>query len=142
MARLSRAIFSDGRTTISNPFSRSSPRICASRFASTTLPILGQTALRVATRRAWAVCGQVGVNDFAYFENLLCALDQKITASLPEGYGYTLLVFGFNNSDLFYASNGNREHMICAMGEFIQKLRVADCELRIHVSSHARREVD
>lgn len=63
------------------------------------------------------------MSDFVRFENLLRALEQKITAALPEGYGYSLLVFGFHNSDLFYVSNGTREDVIRTMEEFILKLR-------------------
>lgn len=43
-----------------------------------------------------------------------------IGGNLPEGWGYTLLLFDFNaGGSLFYAANANREDILAMMKEFI-----------------------
>ena len=48
-----------------------------------------------------------------------------IKTKLPEGMGFTVLAYEFGSSDeerrLFYISNSNREDVMQAMVEFIQK---------------------
>jgi hypothetical protein len=56
-------------------------------------------------------------------EVTLKELGEAISTRLPENWGFTLLLFDFNNSEdgkLFYASNGNREDVIKILKEFIK----------------------
>ena len=47
-----------------------------------------------------------------------------IEDSLPEGYGFTLLTYKFGeepNNEMIYVSNSNREDVVKAMKEWIEK---------------------
>lgn len=49
-------------------------------------------------------------------------LGEAIGSRLPPNWGFTLLLFDFNNADdgkLFYTSNGDREDVIKMLREFI-----------------------
>lgn len=48
-------------------------------------------------------------------------LGQLLGGSLPEGWGFTLLLFDFNTTEgsLFYTSNAAREDVITMMKKFI-----------------------
>lgn len=49
---------------------------------------------------------------------------QEIKNKLPEGMGFTLLAYEFGDKDgrrMLYASNSNREDVIKAMLEFVDK---------------------
>lgn len=49
-------------------------------------------------------------------------LGELIGKNLPEGWGFSLLLFDFNagdNGSLFYTSNGLREDLVMMMKEFI-----------------------
>lgn len=55
-------------------------------------------------------------------QKLLLELGRKIKDGMPEGYGFTLLIFGFSpNDELFYLSSAQRQDMVRTMREFIQK---------------------
>jgi len=57
-------------------------------------------------------------------EDLLRSLGNILKGSIPPGYGFTLLIFGFSpNNELFYLSSAQREDMIRTMQEFIAKFR-------------------
>lgn len=47
---------------------------------------------------------------------------KKVKEELPEGFGFVVLSFNFNTkSEMIYVSNANREDVVNAMKEFIQK---------------------
>lgn len=55
-------------------------------------------------------------------EITLKELGEAIGSRLPPNWGFTLLLFDFNNADdgkLFYTSNGEREDVIKMLREFI-----------------------
>ena len=55
---------------------------------------------------------------------MLKEIGQLLRAACPEGYGFSLLIFTFGEGgNMFYTSNAQREDMIRAMQEFIQKHR-------------------
>ena len=57
-------------------------------------------------------------------EKMLNEIGQILRSACPEGYGFSLLVFSFGEGgNMFYTSNAQREDMIRAMQEFIQKFR-------------------
>jgi hypothetical protein len=57
-------------------------------------------------------------------EAMLKEIGQKIREACPKGYGFSLLIFSFGEGgNMFYTSNAQREDMIRAMQEFIQKHR-------------------
>lgn len=57
-------------------------------------------------------------------ENMLNEIGGILREACPEGYGFSLLVFSFGEGgNMFYTSNAQREDMIRAMQEFIQKFR-------------------
>lgn len=53
----------------------------------------------------------------------LQGIAKKIDSELPDGYGFCLLTFGFNNvgKELMYVSNAMREDIVQAMKEWIEK---------------------
>lgn len=56
-------------------------------------------------------------------EITLKEIGEGIGGALPEGWGFTLLLFDFNNSadgQLFYTSNGERKDVVKMMEEFIK----------------------
>lgn len=49
---------------------------------------------------------------------------KKVDEELPEGYGFCVLTFNFGeseNSEMMYVSNANRQDIIKAMKEWIEK---------------------
>lgn len=55
-------------------------------------------------------------------EKLLRDIAQNIGAQIPEGFGFTLLIFGYGDDEsMFYISSAQRNDMVKAMREFIQK---------------------
>lgn len=56
--------------------------------------------------------------------NMLQEIMSDIKKKLPEGMGFTLLAYEFGNKDgnkMLYASNSNREDVMKAMLEFVDK---------------------
>lgn len=62
-----------------------------------------------------------------YIKSKLQGIAQNIDKELPEGFGFALLTFKFNTepdtSDLMYVSNANREDIVKAMEEWIEKTK-------------------
>lgn len=56
-------------------------------------------------------------------EKMLKAIGNQLREACPPGMGFALLVFTFDKGSMFYTSNAEREGMICAMQEFIDKFR-------------------
>ena len=57
-------------------------------------------------------------------EAMLKEIGQMLRKACPKGYGFSLLIFSFGEGgNMFYTSNAQREDMIRAMQEFIQKHR-------------------
>ena len=56
-------------------------------------------------------------------QDLLLVLGNNLKARMPPGYGFSLLIFGYENHELFYLSSAQREDMIRTMQEFIAKFR-------------------
>lgn len=60
-----------------------------------------------------------------YIKSKLKDIAQKIDNELPEGFGFALLTFKFNaepnTSDLMYVSNADRQDIVKAMKEWIEK---------------------
>jgi hypothetical protein len=49
-------------------------------------------------------------------------IGERIGEGLPPGYGFLLMIFNFGEGgNMFYISNGEREDMMNAMREFLQK---------------------
>lgn len=56
--------------------------------------------------------------------NMLQEIMQKIKNKLPEGMGFALLAYEFGDKEgrrMLYASNSNREDVMKAMLEFVDK---------------------
>lgn len=56
--------------------------------------------------------------------NVLQEIAQDIKAKLPEGMGFALLAYEFGDDEgrrMLYASNSNREDVMKAMLEFVDK---------------------
>lgn len=56
--------------------------------------------------------------------DMLQEIMQEIKNKLPEGMGFTLLAYEFGDKDgrrMLYASNSNREDVLKAMLEFVDK---------------------
>lgn len=57
-----------------------------------------------------------------YIENLLRDLGRKIKSLMPEGWGFTLMIFNFGDKgNMFYISSAERKDMVEAMNEFIER---------------------
>jgi hypothetical protein len=57
-------------------------------------------------------------------EAMLKEIGQLLRSACPKGYGFSLLIFTFGpGGNMFYSSNAQREDMIRAMQEFIEKHR-------------------
>ena len=57
-------------------------------------------------------------------EKMLREIGDILKAACPKGYGFSLLIFSFGEGgNMFYTSNAERESLIRAMQEFIQKFR-------------------
>ena len=49
---------------------------------------------------------------------------RKVKEELPEGFGFVVLAFKFNEKgQMIYTSNANREDVVEAMKEFIEKTK-------------------
>lgn len=64
-------------------------------------------------------------NEEEHIKGKLQNIAQNIDKELPEGFGFALLTFKFNaepdTSDLMYVSNANRQDIVKAMKEWIEK---------------------
>lgn len=60
-----------------------------------------------------------------YIKGKLQNIAQNIDKELPEGFGFALLTFKFNTepdtSELMYVSNADRQDIVKAMKEWIEK---------------------
>jgi hypothetical protein len=54
-------------------------------------------------------------------EEKLREIGRTIKRDMPEGFGFTLLIFSFEPGSMFYISSAERDGMIAAMREFIAK---------------------
>lgn len=53
---------------------------------------------------------------------LLRKLAEKLGSQMPEGWGFTLLLFEYDpGHSLFYISSAQRQDMVRAMREFLQR---------------------
>lgn len=60
----------------------------------------------------------------ALIEDLLKKLGRSLKAEMPLGFGFTLMIFDYGKTDgsaMFYISSADRQDMIKAMREFIQR---------------------
>jgi len=64
-------------------------------------------------------------NEEEYIKGKLQNIAQNIDKELPEGFGFALLTFKFNTkpdtSELMYVSNADRQDIVKAMKEWIEK---------------------
>lgn len=62
-----------------------------------------------------------------YVKSRLQEIAKMIDNELPSGFGFTLLTYKFNtepnSSELMYVSNSNREDVVKAMEEWIEKTK-------------------
>ena len=56
-------------------------------------------------------------------QELLNQIGKGIGQRLPKNWGFSLMLFPFNESSLFYISNARREDMLKTMEEFIENER-------------------
>lgn len=60
-----------------------------------------------------------------YIKGKLQGIAKNIDDELPEGFGFALLTFKFNTepdtSELMYVANANRQDIVKAMKEWIEK---------------------
>lgn len=55
-------------------------------------------------------------------ESCLKDIGNKLRSMMPEGYGFTLLIFTYGEGgSMFYTSSADRQDVIAAMREFIAK---------------------
>ncbi len=54
-------------------------------------------------------------------EKNLKKLGRMIGSSCPEGFGFALQIFSYDGAAFFYISNAERESMIKALQEFINR---------------------
>lgn len=54
-------------------------------------------------------------------EEKLREIGRAIQADMSDGFGFALLIFSYKPGSMFYLSSADRESMIAAMREFIQK---------------------
>jgi hypothetical protein len=54
-------------------------------------------------------------------EKKLREIGRTLKESMPDGFGFTVLVFSYKGKELFYISSAEREGMIATMREFIAK---------------------
>ena len=59
----------------------------------------------------------------AKLKELLNVIGQTLAKEMPFGYGFTLLIFGYETHDMFYISSANRDDMIKTMEEMLPTLR-------------------
>ena len=48
-------------------------------------------------------------------------IGQRMKLEIPKGFGFTLLIFSYDQNTMFYLSSAERKSMIAAMQEFIQR---------------------
>lgn len=59
----------------------------------------------------------------AEIEKLLKDIGRILKGTMPPGYGFTLFIFGYHEDrSLFYLSSAEREDMVAAIKEFLQKI--------------------
>ena len=59
-----------------------------------------------------------------YLKNKMQDIAKKIKEELPENFGFVLLTYRHNSKgELIYVSNSNREDVVEAMKEFIEKTK-------------------
>ncbi|MBO5143584.1 MAG: hypothetical protein J6C46_11465 [Clostridia bacterium] len=57
-----------------------------------------------------------------FVKSKMQTIARKVKEELPDGFGFVVLSFNFSaKSEMIYVSNANREDVITAMKEFIQK---------------------
>lgn len=59
-----------------------------------------------------------------YVKRKMGTIAKKIDEEIPNGFGFAVLVFNFGegkNNEMMYASNANREDIVKAMKEWIEK---------------------
>lgn len=54
-------------------------------------------------------------------EEKLREIGRMLKASMPQGFGFALLIFSYQPGSMFYLSSAERDTMIAAMREFIAK---------------------
>lgn len=55
-------------------------------------------------------------------EKIMKDIGKMIGPLMPKGFGFTLMVYSFGEGgSMFYISNAERDDMLKAMGEFIEK---------------------
>jgi hypothetical protein len=54
-------------------------------------------------------------------EKQLREIGHSIGDKMPEGYGFALFLFGYENKELFYISSADRAGIIASLKEFIAK---------------------
>ena len=58
----------------------------------------------------------------AEVEKQLKEIGRAIAKDLPDGFGFTLFIFSFGEGgSTFYLSNANRDDMLAAMREFMER---------------------
>lgn len=57
----------------------------------------------------------------AEVEEKLRTIGRSLKDQMPEGFGFTLLIFSYTPGAMFYMSSAERTDMIAAMREFIAK---------------------
>jgi len=67
------------------------------------------------------------MNEEEYVKSKLQNIAENIDKELPEGFGFALLTFKFNaepdTSELMYVANANRQDIVKAMEEWIEKTK-------------------
>ena len=67
------------------------------------------------------------INAEEFVKSKLQGIAQKVKNELPEGFGFVVLTFKFNEkpdtAQMMYVSNANRDDVVKAMEEFIQKTK-------------------
>jgi hypothetical protein len=59
----------------------------------------------------------------AEIEELLRKIGRQLKETMPEGYGFALLIFTYAPGAFFYISSADREGMIEQLKEAIEKLK-------------------
>lgn len=57
----------------------------------------------------------------AEVEEKLRDMGHTLKGQMPEGFGFTLMIFSYQPGSMFYISSAERDTMIEAMREFIRK---------------------
>ena len=72
------------------------------------------------TTKKWIPSNAFEVRN-AQAEAYLKKIGDLFRETIPEGYGFAFLLFGYENKELFYTSNAERDGVIATMREFIAK---------------------